>query len=83
MVECFDIYVVGFGFDPSGSLSLLHASLGVPTRLGIVDPGGYWWPPTYSTWIPTIVSFSFSVSLIVAQFTIFGSFLGLELPEPF
>ena len=38
------------------------------------DPGGYWWPPTYSTWTPTIVSFSFSVSLIVAQFTIFGSF---------
>ena len=38
------------------------------------DPGGYWWTPSYSTWIPTIVSFSFSVSLIVAQFTIFGSF---------
>ena len=39
-----------------------------------VDLGGYWWPPTYSTWTPTIVSFSFSVSLTVAQFTIFGSF---------
>ena len=38
------------------------------------DPGGYWWPPTYSIWTPTIVSFSFPVSLIVAQFTIFGSF---------
>ena len=38
------------------------------------DPGGYWWPPTYSTWTPTIVSFNFLVSLIVAQFTIFGSF---------
>jgi hypothetical protein len=25
------------------------------------DPGGYWWPPTYSTWTPTIASFSFSV----------------------
>jgi hypothetical protein len=32
---------------------------------------------------PTIVSFSFSVSLIVAQFTIFDSFLGPELPKPF
>ena len=29
--------------------------------------GGYWWPPTYSTWTPTIISFSFPVSLIVAQ----------------
>jgi hypothetical protein len=44
------------------------------------DPGGYWWPPTYSTWTPTIVSFSFSVS---AQFTIFSSFSGRELPESF
>ena len=42
------------------------------TRKG--DPGGYWWPPTYSTWTPTIVSLSFLVSLIVAKFTIFGSF---------
>jgi hypothetical protein len=48
-----------------------------------VDPGGYWWPPTYSTWMHTIVSFSFSVSLIVAQFTIFSSSSGLELPELF
>jgi hypothetical protein len=47
------------------------------------DPGGYWWPTSYSTWTHTIVSFSFSVSLIVAQFTIFSSFLGPELPEPF
>ena len=38
------------------------------------DPGGYWWPPAYSTWIPSIVSFSFPVSLIVAQFTIFYCF---------
>ena len=38
------------------------------------DPGGYWWPPTYSSWTPTIVSFSFPISLIVAQFTIFSSF---------
>jgi hypothetical protein len=36
-----------------------------------IDPGGYWWPPAYSTWAHTIVSFSFPVSLIVAQFTIF------------
>jgi hypothetical protein len=39
----------------------------------ICDPGGYWWPPTYSTWTPTIASFSFSV---FAQFTIFSSFFG-------
>ena len=38
------------------------------------DLGGYWWPPTYFFWTPTIVSFSFSVSLIVAHFTIFGTF---------
>ena len=38
------------------------------------DPGEYWWPRTYSTWTPTIVSFCFLVSLIVGQFTIFGSF---------
>ena len=24
-----------------------------------VDPSGYWWPPTYSTWTPTTVSFNF------------------------
>jgi hypothetical protein len=45
-----------------------------------VDPGGYWWPPTYSTWTPTIAYFSFSVS---TQFAIFSSFSGPELPEPF
>jgi hypothetical protein len=28
----------------------------------LIDPGGYWWPPTYSTWTPTIASFSFSFS---------------------
>ena len=44
------------------------------------DPGGYLWSPTYSTWGPTIFSFSFSVS---AQLTIFSSFLGPEFPEPF
>ena len=48
-----------------------------------IDPGGYWWPPTYSSWTPTTISFSFPVSLIVAQFTILGSFRGPKLPEPF
>ena len=52
-------------------------------RIRGFNPGGYWWPPTYSTWTPTIVSFSFSISLIVAQFAIFGSFSGPKLPEPF
>lgn len=47
------------------------------------DPSGFWWPLIYPTWIPTTVFFSFSVSLIVAQFTIFSSFSGPELPEPF
>jgi hypothetical protein len=37
------------------------------------DPGGYWWPPTYSTWTLTIASFSF---LVFAQFTILNSFFG-------
>ena len=40
-------------------------------------------PPTYSSWTPTIVSFSFSVSLIVAQFTIFGSFWVLNFRSRF
>jgi len=51
--------------------------------IGICDPGGYWWPPTKSTWTPTIISLSFSISLIVAQFTIFNNFLGPELSESF
>ena len=48
-------------------------------HLIVVDTRGYWWPPTYSTWTPTIVSFSFPISLIVAQFTIFGNFWVLNL----
>jgi hypothetical protein len=55
-------------------------SRGIDEGFFVPDPGGYWWPPTYSTWTPTIASFSFSVS---AQFTIFSSFSGPELPEPF
>ena len=47
------------------------------------DLGGCWWPPAYPTWTPTTVSFSFSISLIIAQFTIFGSFLGPELSNRF
>ena len=47
------------------------------------DPGGYWWPPTYSSWTPAIVSFSFPVSLIVAQFTIFGGFWVLNFQSRF
>ena len=47
------------------------------------DPRGYWWPPTYSSWTPTIVPFSFPVSLIVAQFTIFGSFRVLNFRSRF
>ena len=48
-----------------------------------LDPGGYWWPPTYSTWTPTIVYFIFPVSLIVAQFTIFGCFWVLNFQSRF
>ena len=47
------------------------------------DPGGYWWPLTYSSWTPTIVSFSFLVSLIIAQFTIFSSFRVLNFRSHF
>ena len=39
--------------------------------------------PTYSTWTPTIVSFNFPVSLIVAQFTIFGNFRVLNFQSRF
>ena len=38
---------------------------------GLNDLGGYWWPPTYSTWGPTIFSFSFSVSAQLTTFSIF------------
>ena len=54
-----------------------------PPNGGRNDPGGYLWPPTYSTWTPTIVSFRFLVSLIVAQFTIFGSFRVLNFRSHF
>ena len=47
------------------------------------DPSGYWWPPANSTWTPTITSFNFSVSLIVAQCTIFSSFSVPKLLKPF
>ena len=50
---------------------------------GFSDPGGCRSPPTYSTWTPTTVSFNFLVSLIIAHFTIFCSFLGPEHPKPF
>ena len=52
----------------------LNAMGTIASKGGRNDPEGYWWPPTYSIWSPTIVSFSFPVSLIVAQFIIFGSF---------
>jgi len=32
----------------------------------LCDLGGYLWPPSKSTWTSTIVSFSFSDSLVVA-----------------
>ena len=70
---------IDIGISRGGFTFLMY----VLSRSFINDPTGYWWPPAYSTWTPTIVSFSFSVSLIVAQFTIFGSFSGPELPEPF
>ena len=69
-------YDVNVTTNPSNvALSILYGS---PD-----DPGGYWWPPTYSTWTPTIVSFSFPISLIVAQFTIFGSFWVLNFRSRF
>ena len=38
---------------------------------------------THPIWTPTTISFSFSVSLIIAQFTIFSSFSGPKLLELF
>ena len=61
----------------------LNAMGAIASLGGRNDPGGYWCPPTYSTWTPTIVSFSFPVSLIVAQFTIFGSFQVLNFRSCF
>ena len=72
--------IVGFH---SIVLVIIQPSFKQPFSLVLLIQGGYWWPPAYSTWTPTIVSFSFSISLFVAQFTIFGSFSGPELPKPF
>jgi len=47
------------------------------------DPGGCWWPPPIPFGPPQLSLSAFSVSLIVAQLTIFSSFSGPELPEPF
>lgn len=49
----------------------------------VYDPGGYWWLFAYSTWTTTIVSFNFSVSLILAQFTIFDIFRALNFRSCF
>jgi len=49
----------------------------------LADIGGYWWPPAYSTWNLTIVSFNFLVSLIVAEFTIFGNFSSVNFQSCF
>ena len=32
------------------------------------DRGGYWWPPAFSTWGPTIVSFIFFHNLLFSAF---------------
>ena len=52
----------------------------------LLDPGGCWYvgghPPI--PYGPPQLSLSvFSVSLIIVQFTIFSSFSGPKLPEPF
>ena len=51
--------------------------------MGTCDPGGCWWPPTNPFGRSQLSLSAFSVSLIVAQLTIFSSFSGPELPEPF
>ncbi len=45
-----------------------------------VDIGGY---PLIPLGSPLVLLSVFSVSLIIAQFTIFSSFSGPKLPEPF
>ena len=50
---------------------------------GRSDLGWCSWPTMYSTWTPTTISFSFSISLIIAQFTIFSNFWSPEIFEPF
>jgi hypothetical protein len=41
-------------------------------RMG--DPGGYWWPPTYSNWflVPVFYSTRLSVLLYNCEFYTFG-----------
>ena len=44
------------------------------------DPGGYWWPPAYSTYGPTIVSFIFFTTYYFQQF--FGSWTSEAILKP-
>ena len=63
------VLVLKFFMAPMAVLSMARVPAYVKysmVSLTVHDPGGYWWPPTYSTWTPTIVSFSFPISLIVA-----------------
>ena len=62
---------------------LYHLDFTTMSPHSFIDPNGCWWPPSYPIWTLTTVSFSFSVSLIIAQFTIFSSFSGPKLPDPF
>ena len=69
--------------NPENNLDLQYMDPPPTETQNVHDLGGCWWPPAYSTWTPTTVSLSFSVSLIVAQLSIFGSFFGLEILKLF
>ena len=61
---------VSTGYLPTSSASLL------------CDPGAYWWPPAYSTWGPTIVSFSFFHNLLfLAVFRVLNFQSRFETPN--
>lgn len=89
-----DIWQIGFEkhsghIQPCGEtlLGILRMSLSMGRKCFLLlnsnDPGGCWWPPSYSTWIPTTVSFIFLVSVFVAQFIIFGNFQVLNFQSSF
>jgi hypothetical protein len=43
----------------------------------VIDPGGYWWPPTFSDWLK-IVFWQFWQFTIFSRFNFRGHFEGLN-----
>jgi hypothetical protein len=52
--------------------SITHRSRTLPSR-GSNDPGGYWWPPTYSNWLLLTVFSSTRSSVILCNYGFYTS----------